>query len=55
MKLFILDCGRVGVPGMSYLTSGQNWGKPVIIPNCMFVIDDPTGLPLVDAENHEKE
>jgi N-acyl homoserine lactone hydrolase len=49
MKLFILDCGRVQVPDMSYLTPGQNVGKPITIPYCMFVIDHPKGLVLFDT------
>lgn len=49
MKLYILDCGRVRVPDMSFLTPGRNLGMPVTIPYPMFVIDHPKGLVIFDT------
>ena len=49
MKLYVLDCGRVRVPDMSFLTPGRHVGMPVTIPYPMFFIDHPKGVVLFDT------
>lgn len=48
MKLYVLDAGQINIPDKGHLAAGRG-GKPITIPDPMFLIDHPKGLVVFDT------